>query len=79
MTFDPPSRCLLGLEELNLSADHVVLAPTAHLPSSLTRLCISGLDSDELPSQVRTAVGCAAEYTGCQRNRMDPRLAKSAR
>lgn len=58
LTFDSPSWCLAGLEELSLDADRVKLAPTAHLPCTLTRLYISGLEGGELPIQVRPAPLC---------------------
>jgi len=52
LCFDPPSWALGSLEDLDLLAPQVEIAPRAHLPPSLTRLRVSGLTGNALPPQV---------------------------
>lgn len=52
LCFDPPSWALGCLEDLDLMAPQVALAPRVRLPPSLTRLRVSGLTGNALPPQV---------------------------
>lgn len=53
LCYDPPPWAFSGLEHLSLAASQVEIVPTAHLPTSLTRLHVCGLTGIALPLQVR--------------------------